>query len=376
MTQGVGWQTLIGSSLIMSFALLGDALIYAVLPIYAEDFGVTMPMVGILLSINRFVRVFTYGIISNLANTYGMRSMCIVAALMATSSTAIYGLSNGFLPLFLARIVWGIAYAILVLSTLAYAIQYRAKAGTRVGTSQAIQRLGPILSLLLGTWLVTQVGPSKVFILLAIPTSLGIIIGLYLPKHETPNKKVEKTKHKIAKPTLLDILFFLQGYGVDGLFAVTVTLMLAKTNDFNIAILGGGTLLALRHFGEAIAAPIFGYIADIIGAKKIFLISALLTVSGLLLISQDYIIIGAIILLIFRGALAALGPAIIAQSEVSEENILGNLARMQTWRDLGAALGPVITGSTLLLVSAELQHLILAIIFTSFLVLFKRSKSF
>jgi|TARA_B100001059_G_C17763743_1_gene544361 MFS family permease len=302
--------------------------------------------------------------------------MCIVAALMATSSTAIYGLSNGFLPLFLARIVWGIAYAILVLSTLAYAIQYRAKAGTRVGTSQAIQRLGPILSLLLGTWLVTQVGPSKVFILLAIPTSLGIIIGLYLPKHETPNKKVEKTKHKIAKPTLLDILFFLQGYGVDGLFAVTVTLMLAKTNDFNIAILGGGTLLALRHFGEAIAAPIFGYIADIIGAKKIFLISALLTVSGLLLISQDYIIIGAIILLIFRGALAALGPAIIAQSEVSEENILGNLARMQTWRDLGAALGPVITGSTLLLVSAELQHLILAIIFTSFLVLFKRSKSF
>ena len=127
---------------------------------------------------------------------------------MATSSTAIYGLSNGFLPLFLARIVWGIAYAILVLSTLAYAIQYRAKAGTRVGTSQAIQRLGPILSLLLGTWLVTQVGPSKVFILLAIPTSLGIIIGLYLPKHETPNKKVEKTKHKIAKPTLLDILFF------------------------------------------------------------------------------------------------------------------------------------------------------------------------
>ena len=376
MTQGVGWQTLIGSSLIMSFALLGDALIYAVLPIYAEDFGVTMPMVGILLSINRFVRVFTYGIISNLVNTYGMRSMCIVAALMATSSTAIYGLSNGFLPLFLARIVWGIAYAILVLSTLAYAIQYRAKAGTRVGTSQAIQRLGPILSLLLGTWLVTQVGPSKVFILLAIPTSLGIIIGLYLPKHETPNKKVEKTKYKIAKPTLLDILFFLQGYGVDGLFAVTVTLMLAKTNDFNIAILGGGTLLALRHFGEAIAAPIFGYIADIIGAKKIFLISALLTVSGLLLISQDYIIIGAIILLIFRGALAALGPAIIAQSEVSEENILGNLARMQTWRDLGAALGPVITGSTLLLVSAELQHLILAIIFTSFLVLFKRSKSF
>ncbi|MBT6097574.1 MAG: hypothetical protein HOH05_04285, partial [Marinovum sp.] len=40
------WHAIIGSSSIMSLALLGDALLYAVLPAYAEDFGLTLPWVG------------------------------------------------------------------------------------------------------------------------------------------------------------------------------------------------------------------------------------------------------------------------------------------------------------------------------------------
>ena len=38
-----GWRAIIGASSIMSLALLGDALLYAVLPVYAEDFGLTLP---------------------------------------------------------------------------------------------------------------------------------------------------------------------------------------------------------------------------------------------------------------------------------------------------------------------------------------------
>ena len=144
-------KTVIGSSSIMSFALFGDSLLYAILPIYAEKFGLTFIMVGILLSINRFVRVLTYGIINNLINKFGKRNMCILAAVLATLSTATYGLSLGFISLFIARIVWGIAYSILVLSTLFYAVEYKKRAGTRVGISLSIQRLGSILSLLIGT---------------------------------------------------------------------------------------------------------------------------------------------------------------------------------------------------------------------------------
>ncbi len=363
MEQKEGWATIISSSTLMSLALLGDALIYAILPIYAEDFGLTIPMVGILLAANRIVRIFIYTLISKLVTRFGARALCILAAIMATVSTYLYGISTGFFPLLCARILWGIAYAILLLSTLAYAVTKKSEAGTRIGTSQAIQRIGPIISLISGTWLVSIVSPNNVFLILTLPTSISILIALILPKNEEAQQTPKSSSVLLTKPSLLDILFFIQGYAIDGLFAVSITLMLAENTSLANAVLGGGILLAFRHVGEALAAPLFGRLADRFGALKIFIISATLTVVGLLLIAFNEVVLGAIILLIFRGAIASLGPTIIAQRFDAKEIVLDNLARLQSWRDLGAAAGPMVTGFALLYVSAELQHLILAIIF-------------
>ena len=363
MEQKEGWVTIISSSTLMSLALLGDALIYAILPLYAEDFGLTIPMVGILLAANRIVRIFIYTLISKLVTRFGARALCILAAIMATVSTYLYGISTGFLPLLCARILWGIAYAILLLSTLAYAVTKKSEAGTRIGTSQAIQRIGPIISLISGTWLVSIVSPNNVFLILTLPTSISILIALILPKNEEAQQTPKSSSVQLTKPSLLDILFFIQGYAIDGLFAVSITLMLAENTSLANAVLGGGILLAFRHVGEALAAPLFGRLADRFGALKIFIISATLTVVGLLLIAFNEVVLGAIILLIFRGAIASLGPTIIAQRFDAKEIVLDNLARLQSWRDLGAAAGPMVTGFALLYVSAELQHLILAIIF-------------
>ena len=118
---GDGWRAIIGSSSVMSLALLGDALLYAVLPVYAESFGLTLPWVGVMLSANRIVRVFVYGIIASLTHTVGVRRMCIAAAIIATISTALYGFSEGPASMLVARILWGLTYATLVLVTLSYA---------------------------------------------------------------------------------------------------------------------------------------------------------------------------------------------------------------------------------------------------------------
>ena len=149
-----GWRAIIGSSSIMSLALLGDALLYAILPAYAEDFGLTLPWVGVMLSANRFVRVFAHGAIARLTHAVGVRRMCIGAAVVAALSTALYGFAQGPASMLEARILWGLTYASLVLATLTCAVEYRERAGTRVGVSQAIQRAGPILALFGGAWLV------------------------------------------------------------------------------------------------------------------------------------------------------------------------------------------------------------------------------
>lgn len=344
----------------MSLALLGDALLYAVLPAYAEDFGLTLPWVGVMLSANRFVRVFAYGLLARLTRAAGVRRMCIVAALTATASTALYGFGEGPAVILAARILWGLTYAVLLLATLSYAVEYRAQVGARVGVGQAIQRLGPILALFGGAWLVGVVGPNHAFAILAIPTAFSLLIAFSLPRTDGEAAKRQKPV-SLARPAPIDVLYFMQGYGVDGVFAVSITLIFAREASLSEAVMSGGALLAMRHFGEAIAAPLFGWIADRYGARRVFVGAAALTMFGFVLVAAGVVVFGAIIMLIFRGALASLGPAVITQSLAEDEAAIGPLARMQAWRDLGAAFGPLATGFLLTVVSAEIQLAAVAI---------------
>ena len=353
------WHAIINSSAILSLVLLGDALIYAVLPVYAESFGITLGWVGVLLSANRFVRVFAYGMIARLISRFGARQTCLGAAVIATITTAIYGLAQEPLLLLLGRTLYGLTYAALVLITLNYAIEFRSEAGFRVGISRTIQRIGPIFALLIGTWLVGLVGPKTVFIILAFVTTLAIPLSLALPSNsQMENKK--GTESSFSRPKSIDILFFLQGFGVDGVFAVTIALIFAQNFSAADAVMFGGALLALRHIGEAIAAPAFGWIADRFGARRIFIGSLFFTIIGFASISAGLTVTGAIVMLIFRGALASTGPAIIVQSMDSCDPVITPLARMQAWRDLGAAFGPLFTGFALSIFSPETQHAIMA----------------
>lgn len=359
-----GWQSVIGSSAILSLALLGDALIYAVLPIHADAFGLTLPWVGVMLSANRFVRVLAYGYVARLTYAIGIKRICIYSAILATVSTAFYGLSDGPAVILVARIVYGLSYAALLLVTLAYAVEVPSKVGSRVGVGRAIQRIGPIAVLIGGTWLVGWVGPTQAFVLLAIPSAISIVIALMLPSPKAAPESGDKMR-SLEKPTTIDIIFFLLGYGVDGLFAISITLILATETSTAAALIGGGALLALRHVSEAVAAPMFGWFADKFGAVNVFIFSAVAIVLGFAFIALGVIVIGAVIMLIFRGAMASLGPALIVQSMPDGKRPLGELARMQAWRDLGAACGPLFTGFLLAYVAPDIQHAVFAAVLTA-----------
>jgi DHA1 family inner membrane transport protein len=349
------WWPIIASSGVLSLALLGDALIYAVLPVHAESFGISLVWVGVLLSANRFVRVFAYGWVAQLTQRFGMRRMCIVAATGSVISTAMYGVVQGEALLLFARVLWGLSYAVFVLVTLSYAVEHRARAGTRVGWSRSIQRIGPIVALLAGAWLTTVLGPRAVFVVLGAITCLAIPLAWSLPRDPSVREGA-KRQAALGRPKPVDCLFFLQGLGVDGVFALSITIILADRYDLSTAILSGGALLALRHLGEAIAAPLFGAIGDRFGAARVFALSGSITAVGFVLVAADFTVTGAVLMLVFRGALASLGPATIVQATGREDSVMAPLARMQAWRDLGAAIGPLGTGFAISIVSPQFLH--------------------
>ena len=61
----------------MSVGQLGDSLIYIVLPVSAELFGLSILWVGVLLAANRIIRTFTYGLIAHIGARIGLRTLCV-----------------------------------------------------------------------------------------------------------------------------------------------------------------------------------------------------------------------------------------------------------------------------------------------------------
>ena len=109
------------SSWVLSISLLGDALLYVVLPVNAEAFGVSMVAVGLLLAINRIIRTFTYGLIVEIGQFFGARKLVFIASTCAAASTLGYGLFDSIYLLILSRVLWGVSYAGLLVATLYYA---------------------------------------------------------------------------------------------------------------------------------------------------------------------------------------------------------------------------------------------------------------
>src|SRR5215203_4723180 len=57
------------ASVVLALALLGDSLLYAVLPLHAATFGISLAWVGVLLSANRVIRLFVYPFLPRIAAT-------------------------------------------------------------------------------------------------------------------------------------------------------------------------------------------------------------------------------------------------------------------------------------------------------------------
>ncbi len=361
------------SSWVLSLSLFGDALLYIILPVHADAFGVSMLMVGFLLAVNRVIRTFAYGFITELADRIGVKNMCLIAAVSATLSTAGYGLFEGEFLLTISRMVWGLSFAALLLVTLSYAAENPFKTGTRIGLSRSVEQVGPLLAMTVGAWFATIVGPRDVFLYLSLATavSIGLALGL---KDSGEHKRVKRStaQNKIfPRPDKLDLLIFWMGAGIDGVFTVTISLMWAQYLSTEMAILIGGSILAGRRLSEMLIAPFVGVIADRFGIRLPLGLAVVLTVAGFGLIGVGLLMLGSIALVISRGALGTLFPAAVAR--LYPESKIKALARNQTWRDVGAAAGPLAAGACFKFITPEIMHIFVALAFIIVFIIFVRS---
>jgi MFS transporter, DHA1 family, multidrug resistance protein len=329
------------AALTLAFASFGDAFLYPFLPQYVDLMQIPVAWIGVLLSINRFIRIVFNPLILQLFATYGVRKLTIAASIAAIISTVGYGLDWGLVSLVLFRILWGLAFAVLRISSFAYVLEQES-VGLSLGISKAIQDAGPCVALWLGPIILETSTVSGTFFLLALFSVPSLLCAISLPDLKCKPGCTATTTFRL--PSLLNSMTFVSSFIVEGVLVIVIGLFLSMNNQSssNIVIMTmAAAYLAYRRICSIFFAPVSGLFADKIGLMRVFNFSILMLIVGLVLLLIGWTTVGLIVIFTFNSVNGTIAPG---GASGKESDKLRAIAINASWRDIGAATGTLFGG--------------------------------
>ncbi len=322
----------------MAFAGLGDAILYPVLPVYSEKFGIPLIWVGVLLSINRFIRIISNTWIANIINKVGMRKMLIVSSCLAAVTTFFYGLKLGVFSFLIARIIWGMSYSGLKITTLNYAAKVKNHSGLIFGLTQSIKSFGALIALLIGPILIEALGIENGLFIIAGISSIAILLALKLPDIDYSSNTKVKAKVTFS-PTPINLLINILAITIDGILVVVLATLINPMSDNKEQLLAFVAFyLLMKRFFMVGVSLVIGFLTIKIAPIKMFNCSIVFCILGLLLVAFNQIIAGIIVAFFFNTIIVAFSP-LIAIQQTKKGNSLQTISSVSTWWDLGAGIG-------------------------------------
>ncbi|KAF2411311.1 Predicted arabinose efflux permease, MFS family [Pseudomonas antarctica] len=335
------------AALTLALCLPSDVLLYLLLPMQSQAFGVTLAQAGVLLAANRLVRIFGYRHVLNFYARNGGRLTCMIAAGAATVCALGNSLLSGFAALLGLRLIWGLCFAALNLSTQVLATSEPAGAARRAGRSRAVIALGPMLALPLGGWLTLWAGPRPIFVILAGCCLAGLWVARGLP---TASHDLHSTGRRFKWPDSVSTWSFIEGVALDGLFIFGLSIQAQKMLGADAVLIAGG-LMALRYASEMLLSPLGGRAAQRFGATSMLLVFSFLSALALTAFGSYWVIVGAAAVLVLRALQLPLVTTLVAERNPGSMRVSA-LASNAVWRDVGAGLGPLLAGLLLPVASA------------------------
>ena len=143
-----------------SLALLGDQMLYVFLPSHPAEAGIAASSLGLVLSANRIVRLAANSLGGVLSDRLGRRRPYLLGMVLALVSTAGYLVSHSLVPLLVCRMLWGIAFSLLVVGGVSLMLDHSVEAerGRTIGLYQALLAFGTLLALVLSGLLTDLLG--------------------------------------------------------------------------------------------------------------------------------------------------------------------------------------------------------------------------
>lgn len=345
-------------------------MLYAVLPINSKEFGLTaLWQIGILLSINRFVRIPIHPLIGWFYTRYPIRNGLLIAVCLTVVSTSSYGLFNGFGVLLIARCIWGVAWAFIKQAgqlLVVDAITETKEPGRLTGLFNGISGSGGVVGMVIGSLLSESFSASTVLIGFAI---IGVMILplVFLIKTDSRDSihiAFNKTKAPVQafweqRLIILLLTGFVTSLLFQGYMKSTLSYWVDMRDLSASALLSSisaatltGILLSIKWGAEPFLGYFAGRLSDKTQSRTEWLTVSTLVGGILFVIIAFHIHTGLwiatlIILLLLSSVVTTLLDADAAQyaSDSSNKHYVVSVYSMTI--DIGAALGPFL-GFTLL----------------------------
>lgn len=347
-------------SLITAFALIGDSMLYIVLPIYWREIGLSSIWeVGLLLSINRFIRIPLAPVVWWLYRYVPMKTGVLIAILLASVTTMLYGVS-GFWLLLICRCAWGLAWTLLRMSGMRLIAEMDEGAqGHLTGLYNGLYRLGSLFGMLFGGIFASLIGFQSMTLVFGLLTLLGCIFYVSLDEIEKGKKTqvYQGMKEKWFSRGVVKVLLtgMMVALIIQGLFASTLSHVIeAKTGQHGFVLFGyvigaaalSGGLQAIRWGWEPFVAPRTGRWFDGIVMKErmlcwMFLSFGGLSFLGVMLKVSSWFLLMLLLIQLMATIVTTFTDTLAFQKASAQTDKNRFLASYSFVQDMGAALGPL-----------------------------------
>ncbi len=351
-----------------ALSLMGDVTLYTVLPTRFADAGIALGFVGVILSINRIIRLITNNAMGWFFDRLPNRRAIFLGSLaLGVLTTTMYATSTTLPPLLLARLLWGLAWSGIWIGGNALVLEMAPETarGQWVGIFQMWFFFGSALASFTGGALTDIVGYRGALWIGASISAFGTFVALIAlmtrraeqrPVTTLPRARVSLWRNVCALSPAMWATVTAQGVNrlaAAGVVSATLGLIVQQTfgtglqlGALHIGIASlSGVLLGSRTLISLVGAPIAGRMSD--RARGRWGLLALSLFAGaigtaLLPTSQlGVLIFATIVSALAYGATQALSTALVGDLSKKEEYGM-NLGLFNTSGDLGSAIGPLV----------------------------------
>ncbi len=366
---------------------------YSILPLEAGNLGISLSLVGVLLSANRFIRLISNGWASFVFERWGARLPFIIVSLLGLISTALYGIGWGFVTFLCARMLWGVAWSGLRQGGY-QAVWHGGQAtkGRLTGLLWGIVRLGSATAVLGGGLLYDRYGYDVTIGVVTLLTALALPVALKihwpLALHRTPSVKISLTQSQPSNNQFqwaiwrellrTPVVRWLLGAGaiqlyLSGVVVSTTSIYLAeRLQASESSLLFGvgvatitGLLQGVRWLSDITIGPTIGRISDRVGQARMALLLALialLAIIGLATLTNLFALLCLFLYFLcdsgINVTLSAAASGVALQSE-RPHHLIGAYT---TAGDLGSALGPLLAFSVGRYLGLPLTYVVTALV--------------